>query len=172
MKSLLIGGLVIPDLAALDLQQTYDPIGGETTLRTLTGAGIKQMTWAKLRTTIQGGGWMPHGLTGLDYSQQLAVACIVPRGIVCNGSRQATLPAARRADAGYEPWGLALMPDGSAQVSAASLAGNVATVTAVTNAIAYQALYHPLLTCWVTRPSETGTRGDATYAWQISAEEV
>lgn len=172
MKSLLIGALTIPDLAALDLQQTYEPIGGESTLRTIAGTGIKQMTWQKLRTTIQGGGWLPPGLGSLDYSQQLAVACIVPRAIACDGSRQATLPAARRADVGYTPWGLAIMPDGSSQVSPASLAGNVATVTAVTNAIAYQALYHPLLTCWVNRPSETGTRGDATYAWQLTAEEV
>ena len=59
-----------------------------------------------------------------------------------------------------------------AQDPPVDLCGNVATVTAVTNAIAYQALYHPLLTCWVNRPSETGTRGDATYAWQLTAEEV
>ena len=34
----------IPDLAALELQQTYEPIGGEMTLRTIGGSAIKQIT--------------------------------------------------------------------------------------------------------------------------------
>ena len=75
----------IPDLAALELQQTYEPIGGEMTLRTIGGSAIKQITWQKWRTTITGGGWLPFGLSSLDYSAQMAVACIVPRGVVCSG---------------------------------------------------------------------------------------
>ena len=51
-----IGSLAVPNRAALDLDQTYETIGGETLLRTVSGAGIKQETWRRLRTTISGGG--------------------------------------------------------------------------------------------------------------------
>ena len=126
--------------AALELQQTYEPIGGEMTLRTIGGSAIKQITWQKWRTTITGGGWLPFGLSSLDYSAQMAVACIVPRGVVCSGL-SATLPAARRSDTGYVPWGVALMADQTTQITAATMAGNVATLDAVAGAIGYHAMY-------------------------------
>ena len=56
-----------------------EPIGGEMTLRTIGGSAIKQITWQKWRTTITGGGWLPFGLSSLDYSAQMAVACIAAR---------------------------------------------------------------------------------------------
>ena len=142
VKTIVIGGVSIPDLAALELQQTYEPIGGEMTLRTIGGSAIKQITWQKWRTTITGGGWLPFGLSSLDYSAQMAVACIVPRGVVCSGL-SATLPAARRSDTGYVPWGVALMADQTTQITAATMAGNVATLDAVAGAIGYHAMYYP-----------------------------
>ncbi len=59
MKTLKIGSIEIPARSSLDLEQTYEPLGGETILRTLSGAGIKQATWQKTRTVISGGGWIP-----------------------------------------------------------------------------------------------------------------
>ena len=171
MKTIVIGGVSIPDLAALELQQTYEPIGGEMTLRTIGGSAIKQITWQKWRTTITGGGWLPFGLSSLDYSAQMAVACIVPRGVVCSGL-SATLPAARRSDTGYVPWGVALLADQTTQVTAATMAGNVATLDAVAGAIGYQAMYYPLLQCYVSRPKEQGVRETASYGWSIVAEEA
>ena len=171
MKALIIGGVSIPDLAALELQQTYEPIGGEMTLRTIGGSAIKQITWQKWRTTITGGGWLPFGLSSLDYSAQMAVACIVPRGVVCSGL-SATLPAARRSDTGYVPWGVALMADQTTQITAATMAGNVATLDAVAGAIGYHAMYYPLLQCYVSRPKEQGVRETASYGWSIVAEEA
>lgn len=171
MKTIVIGGVSIPDLAALELQQTYEPIGGEMTLRTIGGSAIKQITWQKWRTTITGGGWLPFGLSSLDYSAQMAVACIVPRGVVCSGL-SATLPAARRSDTGYVPWGVALMADQTTQITAATMAGNVATLDAVAGAIGYQAMYYPLLQCYVSRPKEQGVRETASYGWSIVAEEA
>lgn len=171
MKTIVIGGVSIPDLAALELQQTYEPIGGEMTLRTIGGSAIKQITWQKWRTTITGGGWLPFGLSSLDYSAQMAVACIVPRGVVCSGL-SATLPAARRSDTGYLPWGVALLSDQTTQITAATMAGNVATLDAVAGAIGYQAMYYPLLQCYVSRPKEQGVRETASYGWSIVAEEA
>lgn len=172
MISLKIGALEIPNRAAMDLDQTYEPIGGESILRTMAGTGIKQITWAKLRTIIKGGGWSPPGLQGIDTTLQQTVACIVPRSLVANASRQATLPAARRSDGGAEPWAWAIRPDGSIVNTGMSLAGNLATADAVTGAIGYQILYYPLLTCWISRPSESGVRGDASYSWELTCEEV
>ena len=167
------GTLEIPLLAALDIEQTYPPIGGEALLRTVSGAGIKQMTWRKTRIVTTGSGWLPAGLDTLDTSATLAIACVVPRTVpAVFATRQATLPAARRSDSGHLPWGVAVMPDNSVIVTPATMAGNVATLDAVANAVSYKALYLPLITCWAMRPTDSGTPGDASYRWEITAEEA
>ena len=167
------GTLEIPLLAALDIEQTYPPIGGEALLRTVSGAGIKQMTWRKTRIVTTGSGWLPAGLDTLDTSATIAIACVVPRAVpAVFVTRQATLPAARRADAGHLPWGVAVMPDNSVIVTPATMAGNVATLDAVANAVSYKALYLPLITCWAMRPTDSGTPNDASYRWEITAEEA
>jgi hypothetical protein len=173
MLILKFGTLEIPLLAALDIDQTYPPIGGEALLRTVSGAGIKQMTWRKTRIVTNGGGWLPAGLDTLDTSASIAIACVVPRRVpAVFATRQATLPAARRADSGHLPWGVAILPDNSAVKTPATLAGNVATLDAVANAVSYHALYLPLITCWLMRPTDSGTPGDANYRWEITAEEA
>ena len=174
MIILKIGSIDIPLLAALDIEQNYEPIGGETVVRTIGGTAVKQMTWQKLRTTISGSGWIPAGLASLDASAQIVIGCIVPRSVPCVfATRQATLPAARRSASGHIPWGQAIMADGSIITTTASMAGNVATVATVTGAVAYQALYLPSLTCWLMRrPSDSGNRSDASYRWEITAEEA
>ena len=173
MMKLKIGTLEIPLLAALELEQTYAPLGAETILRTLGGTGIKQMSWTRTRVTTSGSGWIPPGLDTLDTSQQMTLACVIPRSIPANfATRQATLPAARRSDAGHTPWGVAILADGSAVATTASLAGNVATLAAVTGAVAYVAMYLPSLTVWAQRPTDSGTPGDASYRWEFVCEEV
>jgi len=172
LKILKIGSVEIPARSSLDIDQTYEPLGGETILRTLSGAGIKQATWQRTRTVISGGGWIPPGLTHLDYTTQQSVACIVPRALICNGSRMATLPAARRADTGYEPWAWALMPDGSTINADLTLVGSLATAAVVSGAQGYQILYYPQITAWISRPDIAGSRATAGYQWQIVAEQV
>jgi len=173
MMTLKIGAVALPLLAALDIDQAYEPIGGEAILRTLSGTGIRQMTWQRSRITTSGSGWLPAGLDTLDTSAQMVLACVIPRGVpAVFATRQATLPAARRSDAGHLPWGIAIMPDGAAVATAAVLAGNVATLTAVAGAVAYQAMYLPQLTVWAMRPTDGGNRGDTSYRWQIVCEEV
>lgn len=173
MITLKLGSLSIQLLAALDLDQSYEPIGGESIFRTASGLGIKQSTWAKTRITTSGSGWMPAGLESLDVNQQLVLACIVPRAVPADFStRQATLPTKRRSDSGGTPWGLAIMPDGSVVQTSATLAGNVATLAAVTGAVDYVAMYLPQFTVWASRPTDSGQRGTASYAWQLVCEEV
>lgn len=172
MKTLKIGSIEIPQHACLDLDQTFEPIGGETILRSINGAGIKQTTWRKTRTTISGGGWSPPGLDAIDYTQQQIIACITPRAVNCAASREAVLPAARRSDSGHTPYGIAFMPDGGRIETPVVMIDNTATLDAVSNAIGYQATYFPLLTCWCYRPTESGSRGDASYRWELVAEEV
>lgn len=173
MMSLKIGSLEIPLLAALEIEQTYEPIGGETIFRPISGTGLKQSTWSRTRITTSGSGWMPAGLDSLDVTEQLVLSCVVPRTVPVEfGTRQASLPAARRSDDGCAPWGVAIMPDGSAVQTSVSLVGNVATLSAVIGAVAYQAMYLPQLTVWAMRPTDGGTRSDASYTWQIICEEV
>lgn len=172
MNTLKLGSLVIPLRAGLDIEQTYTLIGGETTLRTIDGTGIKQETWKKLRTTISGSGWLPAGISALDTTASMAVACITPQGIVADASRQAILPAARRSDAGHTPWAFALLPHGELANTPMTLVGNLATADAYAGAEGYLIQYYPQPTCWVQRPVESGNRADATYRWEITAEEV
>ena len=172
MKLLKIGSVEIPQHATLDMAQTYERIGGETTLRTANGTGIKQATWSKIRTTISGGGWSPAGLDAIDYNSQQTLACIAPRAVNADINREAILPSARRSDTGYTPFGWAFLANGQRQETAAVMIGDTATLDAVTNAIGYQAVYYPLLTCWVHRPVESASRADASYRWELVAEEV
>ncbi len=173
MMYLKIGSLVIPTVAAWEIEQAYSAIGGESIFRTVDGTGLKQETWKKLRVVTSGSGWLPDGLDTLATTVQMTLSCIKPRAVPANFStRQATLPAKRRSDSGHTPWGIALMSDGSPVFTAASMAGNVATLTAVTGAVAYQALYLPEITAWVMRPTDSGTRSDASYRWELVAEEA
>lgn len=173
MMILKIGALEIPTLAALDIEQSYEPIGGESIFRSINGTGIKQETYKKTRITTQGSGWLPAGLDTIDTAVPAALACITPRKVPANfATRQATLPAARRSDAGHLPWGIALLSDGSPVMTAATLSGHVATLSPIAGAVAYLAMYLPQLTVWVMRPTDSGTRSDASYAWQLVCEEV
>lgn len=164
-----IGAYELPILSALEIDQAYEPIGGDDILRSISGRGVKQETWQKLKVTTSGSGWIPAGLSEVNTRIQQQVACITPRLVsAAFATRQATLPAARRTDIGHLPYGLALFADGQALMSAVSMAGNVGTVAAVAGAIAYKIGYYPLLTCWVRRPKESGP----SPKWEIVAEEV
>ncbi len=172
MITLQIGAIIIPMRAGLDLEQSYEPIGGYTVQRTLNGTGIPQRTWRRTRITISGGGWLPAGLETIDTTVSQAVACIVPRAMVADASRQATLPASRRADSGHTPWAFAILPSGDVVNTPVDLAGNLATADAVAGAVAYHIQYFPLITCWIHPPVESGSRGDASYRWELVAEEA
>lgn len=168
-----IGTLVIRQVAGFDLQQDYLDVGPENLARTVSGRAIKQMTYSKLRVTTSGSGWIPAGLQTLDRSQHHIIKCVKPRYVAADPvTRQALLPAARRSDGRFAPWGYAFRADGSFLIAPVTLAGNVATVAAVSGAVAYGVGYLPQITAYVMAPSESGDMGSATYRWEIVAEEV
>lgn len=168
-----LGAFSIPTIAGFDIEQQYEAIGGESIFRAISGRGIKQMTFNKLRVITSGEGWIPSGLEALDFAAQHALRCVVPRGIPADFStRQATLPSARRADSGFTPFGVAVLADGSIRPVEVSLTGDVATLAAASGAVAYQVSYYPQLTVWITRPSSSGSLSDASYRWELVCEEV
>lgn len=169
MKLLKIGSFELPIYASFDLIQRYEPIGGEGILRAISGRGIKQRTWRKTRVVTSGNGWVPSGIQSLDFDSPHAVACIAPETIPADSTtRQAELPVTRRTDTDHVPYGLAQLSGGQTVASAVTLAGNIATVSAVTDAVAYQVGYYPLLTCYLLRPSRSGP----DHSWELIAEEV
>lgn len=168
-----LGPLVIPSIAGFELSQQYQPLGGESIFRAISGRGIKQMSYDKLRVVTSASGWIPAGLESLDYQAQHVLKCVIPRRIVADPvTRQATLPTARRSDAGHDPFAIAMMDSGRAVRTSMSLAGNLATVDAVSSAVGYAVLYLPQLTVWAMRPNTSGDAGTATYRWELTCEEV
>lgn len=173
MMVLKIGSLSVPLLAALNITQDYAPMDPETVLRTVSGAGLKQSTWSKMRITTRGGGRVPAGLESINTKTQMVLGCITPCSIpAVFATRQATLPAARRSDSGHVPWGFAILADHTPVKTAATMAGNVATLTAVTGAVEYVACYLPQYTVWAFRHTTSGERKSAAYSWELVCEEA
>lgn len=169
IRTLEIGGLVIPVEAAGDIEQTFETIGGSTLLRMMNGAAKKQTHWRKLRTRISGAGWTPPGLAGLDYDVPLLLKSCASRALQSTGNVIA-VPAARRTDSGYTPTGFAIVA-GRYVPTPLSLASNTATLTAVTGAQGYGVRYWPELTVYAEF-SESNRAMGASWSWQLTAEEV
>lgn len=169
IRTLEIGGLVIPVEAAGDIEQTFESIGGSALSRMMDGAAKKQTHWRKLATRISGSGWAPPGLAGLDYSSQLVLKSCASRAVEST-SNVIAVPAARRTDSGYAPTGFAVV--GGRYVSTTlSLVSNTATLAAVSGAQAYGVRYWPQLTVYAEF-SESNRAMGASWSWQITAEEV
>lgn len=168
MKLIKIDGVALPVFAQGDVSQQYEPIGGESLLRAASGRAIKQMTWGKTRIVTSGRGWVPSGLQALDYAAQHQLSCVEPLTVSASlATRQATLPSARRNDAGHVPYGLAELPSGQSVQTPVSMLANVATATAVPGAVAYQIGYYPTYTVYLIRP-----KIGAGMGWELIAEEV
>lgn len=168
-----VGSFILPLAAGLDLQQNYEQIGGQGILRAVSGRGIKQRTFNKLRVRTSGSGWMPSGLEEIDQDAQHLMKCVTPRRLLANfTTRQATLPAGRRSDAGFTPFAFAELQGGRLVDCAVTIAGNVATADSVSGAVAYHVNYYPQLTVWLLSPTTSGNVGDASYGWELIAEEV
>lgn len=166
-----LGAVLIPAEAVLDFSQSYEPLGDGPPLRTMTGAAIKQAAWAKLRTTLAGGGWWPAALEGLDYSQPLTLKCAQQRA-VHSASNVIVLPAARRTDAGYTPVGHAIGADGRLVPTPLNLVVDTATLTTVAGALGYQVAYWPQLTVYAEPPRPEMDVTAAQHRWVLTAEEA
>lgn len=166
--SLKIGALIIPRQAGFTLRQSYDPILARTLLRSKSGAGIGQTRWAKLRSSITGSGWQPAALDAIDLSIMHAVHCVETLSAY-SATTAVTIPHTYRTDTGYTVQAWALV--GNILVSTpVSMAGQVATVTAVSGALQYQVDYYPIITGLVTI-SKSGDVDAQTKSWTIEIEQ-
>lgn len=165
-----LGGIEVELHARLRWQQTYAPIGGSVVQRLSDGTGHKQTRWRRTRTVITCEGWIPPGLESLDYSGPLEMRCVSPRAMAGTGT-SFTLPAARRSDSGYEPFGFARV--GEAWIpTGVTLTGDQADLDPVTGADSYRVLWYPQLLVLTDGPEEDADGSTATYSWRLAAEEV
>ena len=170
-KAFEIGGIVVPLHAALDMQQIIEPLsGGSAVLRLGAGAAIKQSTWEKSAIRISASGWCPPGLGTLDYAAPLVLKCGLPQAVTTN-TTTAALPPARRSDSGYAPFARA-HTGVDWHDTPVSLAGDVATITAVAGALAYQVWYWPQFVVYASPPSTTFDQATAVAVWEMACEEV
>jgi hypothetical protein len=107
----------------------------------------------------------------LDYTGPLTYLSGAEKAITGTGLIY-TLPANRRGDTGYEPWGRGLVGD-VWQETGVALAGDEVTLTAISGATVYQVLWFPAISVLV----EGGLQIDddlreAESIWQLSLIEI
>lgn len=170
VRKLIVGGVEIPIQASHTLNQTYKVLQAAQRRRFLNGDLWQRKTWGgKLETNITGTGIMPSGFQEVDFDNPIVIACVEALGIN-SVSNVIVLPVNRRADAGSEPQGYAIV-DGELVETTINVVGDTATLGIVAGASQYQARYFPLITCMAEPPEEDLTRGSA-YGWSLIAEEV
>jgi len=168
--ALVLGGISIPVIAGLDLQQSYEAIGGWSVRRMMSGAAVRQTHWERLRTRITGTGWLPEGLHLLDYAAALTLDCIAPRSVV-SATNTATLPSARRPDASVYAYALTAL-DGHHVQTGVVVIGDAATADAVAGAVQYRFVYVPRLQVFAAAPSSEFDRDRGEWRWSLEAEEI
>jgi hypothetical protein len=169
LPSLKIAGVEI-SIQAFPITQDYAPIEGATVHRMLNGAGLKQTHWRKLRTSVNGEGWSPPALAGVDWSAPVEILCVQAR-VINSATVNATLPAARRSDLAVNVLAYAIV-GGLLVATPVVVSTNAATATAVTGATSYQFHYYPKLSCYSSGPTESLDMQGAAYSWTLEAEEV
>lgn len=168
-----LGGIAIPYEAHLDISQTYDVLQASTwpPIRMMDGAAKLQTAWGnKLKTTINGNGWMPAAWDGLDYTQPMLLKCAGGR-VIGSQSNAISIPSARRSETFYAPHGYAIV-GGKKVESPVNMAGDTATVTVVASATGYGVIYYPELTVYAKASQTDINLATAEFGWQIEAEEV
>lgn len=163
--ALIIGGIVVPTLAALDVRQTYQWFGGRSVRRTMDGTPIEQWSYRKLRTEISGAGWVPPGL---DEVQGIVTIDCMARRTVGSTSNVIVLPTAYRPD--VAPVGYALV-GGSLVETPVMMASLTATLTVVGGASGYQVHYFPRLTALADPLQTDDDIANAELRWSITAEQ-
>lgn len=175
IRSATLGGIAIPLYAAFDLQQTYESRSTEAIHRMGDGSLKKQIFGGaqnKVATRISGRGPVPPGLQSLDFTSSLLLKCAAERAIN-SASNAITIPAERRSDADYEPWGRAQV-DNRWTPTPVAMATNLATLTPVAGADLYQVLWFPEFSVFVENggPSENNDLHRAETGWELSMLQI
>jgi len=171
LGQLTVDGIPIADVALLRFSQTYQKDAQVYFARTADGAGVVRALGAeRLRTRIEGTGWMPAGLQSLDLGEVHELGCVAPRDAL-SVSPSVALPAARRADAGHTPWGYAVVSGKLVDTTINAIVDDVADLAVVSGASHYLVYYLPLIDAAITR-LENRTGSNATHTWVLEAAEV
>jgi hypothetical protein len=169
-----IGGVEITESDAHDLSVELTPVEGSATLRTQSGALIKQTAWTKYAVKISSeGNYLPPALQGLDCSASMEF--LSPQGITERKAVAASITTNRdfRTDGDYVPEVYALLADGSKSVRTSAIAGvNTLDVTLTGGEQALIVLYFPKLVMYFSPPSQTWEQYDARSGWTITGEEA
>lgn len=172
VRTLLINGAPVPLMASLDVQQNYTPLQAVYRQRTADGTLDQTALWSgKLAVETVGSGRIPAGLAAVDFLSSFTLACISHRAIN-SASATITIPSARRADTGSTPYARALVGSTWIDAEVASLVGDVMTITPVTGASQYQAVWFPLLTVRADPPVESKSSRGPEFQWVLNAEQV
>lgn len=172
VNNIVVGTVIVPLTASYDLSQTYGPIGGFTTLRTLNGSGIKQQNWQKISTSINGEGAIPLGLDEINFKLSLLLKCGAPKGVTSSVNVM-TLPPGRRSDPGFEETGYYSTDNGRTwEETGLIIAVDVATVLLTPGAQAYRVEYFPEITVFADPPEENTDTHGKVFGWSLNAEEV
>jgi hypothetical protein len=174
-RSFSIDGLAPPLSALHEFEQSYAPLAQVRVQRKMSGRGFIQQTWGgKLKTTLRGGGWLPAGIAALATEFPRlphSLSCAVSLDLQ-SATTAIALPVGRRMEAEYAPRGYALLADGRSVATPGALANDILTLTPVTGAVNYQAVYWPVLSVFLTSITRRhDLRGNVT-GWEIQAEEV
>jgi hypothetical protein len=163
-----IGGIPVdlPQAANLSLDQPA-PSAGFSDFRLGSGRPRRQARWTRIKASISFDGYLPDGLSDLDWTAPLTVQWPMPRSM-SSATNTATLPAARRSD--YPPEAIAWV-DGYPRPTPVTLVGNAATAIAVSNASRYVFAWWPEFEALII-PSTSGDRTKGTFQTHIELEEV
>ena len=170
-SSFILGGISVEIRAALDLRQSYSELGGRFRRRKMSGTLRTQHHWSKISTTLNGLGWIPNGLAGLDYSVNMTLSCAATRSIA-GAYTGITIPADRRTDSGFTAYGLALIDNVAEYVEPTSIISNIMVLPVVSGATQYQAVYYPEITVQADMPKESYNESSGEWSWSFTAEEV
>lgn len=172
MKTLILGGLSLPFEAHLDLSQDYEEEIDKRITRHSDGSARQTVNWrGKIKTRISGSGWYPPGFDALDYETSMEMSCIAAKAVVSQ-DRIITIPAARRGDAGFEPYAIANVAGGRIDAAITGTAGNVVTIAAVPDAQFYTVFYYPKITVFTALPTQHHDAINDKYTWELEAREV
>ncbi len=168
--NLIIDGIEITFRSTTELKQTYSPVNNGTLLRMADGTGLKQYpAWGKLKTQITASGWLPDGLSGVDFNSSVIVDCVANRSITSD-SNIITIPGTARPD--LDPWGVALVNGAWVMNVGSSYAGDTLTIDITANATKYQARWMPRLVLYCNGIETETDNTEAVYGWSLSGEEA
>jgi len=165
-------GVITVDISFSEAQsytQAYEIIAGRSIFRTLDGTAVKQQNWTKLKTTLSGGGALPIGLGGLDFTLPVTLKCGAARK-VASTSNVIAIPANRRAETSHAPFAFKYI-DGIPYATTLSLAGNLATIPVDPSAQGYSVSYYPEIEVIMNEPSESRDLLGGDSQWSLTAEE-